>query len=54
MGYTVVYWNRATDAVYETIRCEMPPGWTLITPSKITVPMATHAAGLGVRGVSAT
>jgi len=36
MSYTVVYWNRATDDVYEVIRSEMPAGWTLITPQKET------------------
>lgn len=32
MGYTVVYWNKATDDVYAAIRSEAPPGWTLHTP----------------------
>ncbi len=36
MSYTVVYWNRATDDVYEVIRSEMPAGWTLITPQRET------------------
>jgi len=31
MPYTVVYWNRAAADVYEVIRSEMPPGWTLVT-----------------------
>jgi phosphoglycerate dehydrogenase-like enzyme len=31
MSYTVVYWNRATQDVYDVIRGEMPSGWTLIT-----------------------
>jgi phosphoglycerate dehydrogenase-like enzyme len=36
MDYTVLYWNRATDDVYEVIRSELPEGWTLITPQKET------------------
>jgi phosphoglycerate dehydrogenase-like enzyme len=31
MGYTVVYWNRATPEVYEVIRSQMPPDWKLVT-----------------------
>jgi phosphoglycerate dehydrogenase-like enzyme len=31
MPYSVVYWNRATEDVYDVIRSQMPPGWTLIT-----------------------
>lgn len=31
MSYRVLYWNHATEDVYEVIRSEMPPGWTLIT-----------------------
>jgi phosphoglycerate dehydrogenase-like enzyme len=31
MGHFVVYWNRATDDVYEVIRSQMPPDWKLIT-----------------------
>ena len=31
MTYTVVYWNRAAADVYEVIRSETPPGWTLLT-----------------------
>ena len=30
MSYTVVYWNRAADDVYEVIRSEMPAGWSLV------------------------
>ena len=36
MGFTVMYWNRATDDVYDVIRSELPAGWTLITPQKET------------------
>jgi phosphoglycerate dehydrogenase-like enzyme len=36
MGYTVFYWNRATDDVYNVIRSEMPSGWTLLTPREQT------------------
>ncbi|MEI8188850.1 MAG: 2-hydroxyacid dehydrogenase [candidate division NC10 bacterium] len=36
MGYTVFYWNRATDDVYNVIRSEMPSGWTLLTPLEQT------------------
>jgi len=36
MSCAMVYWNRATDDVYEVIRSEMPAGWTLITPQKDT------------------
>jgi phosphoglycerate dehydrogenase-like enzyme len=32
MSYTVIYWNRATEDVYQMVRDEMPKGWTLITP----------------------
>ena len=31
MSYTVLYWNRATQDVYDVIRGEMPAGWTLLT-----------------------
>jgi phosphoglycerate dehydrogenase-like enzyme len=31
MSYSVVYWNRATEDVYDVIRCQMPTGWTLVT-----------------------
>jgi len=31
MGYNVVYWNRATEDVYDVIRGQMPTGWTLVT-----------------------
>jgi hypothetical protein len=31
MSRTVVYWNRATEDVYDVIRGQMPAGWTLIT-----------------------
>lgn len=31
MGYSVAYWNRATEDVYAVIRSEMPADWTLIT-----------------------
>ena len=31
MGYNVVYWNRATEDVYDVIRGQMPAGWTLVT-----------------------
>lgn len=31
MGYSVVYWNRATEDVYDVIRGQMPTGWTLVT-----------------------
>jgi phosphoglycerate dehydrogenase-like enzyme len=31
MGYSVVYWNRATEDVYDVIRGQMPAGWTLVT-----------------------
>jgi D-3-phosphoglycerate dehydrogenase len=31
MGYSVVYWNRATGDVYDVIRGQMPAGWTLVT-----------------------
>lgn len=31
MTYSVVYWNRATEDVYDVIRSQMPPGWRLIT-----------------------
>ena len=31
MPYTVIYWNRATDDVYEMVRRAMSPGWTLVT-----------------------
>ncbi|HSB70390.1 MAG TPA: 2-hydroxyacid dehydrogenase [Candidatus Methylomirabilis sp.] len=31
MSYTVVYWNRAPQDVYDVIRGEMPAGWTLVT-----------------------
>jgi phosphoglycerate dehydrogenase-like enzyme len=31
MPHTVIYWNRATEDVYQMIRDEMPRGWTLIT-----------------------
>ena len=32
MSQTVVYWNRATEDVYEIIRSEMPSGWRLVIP----------------------
>jgi phosphoglycerate dehydrogenase-like enzyme len=38
MSYTVVYWNRATQDVYDVIRGEMPSGWTLITLAGDTKP----------------
>lgn len=31
MGCSVVYWNRATEDVYDVIRSQMPPGWRLVT-----------------------
>lgn len=31
MSYTVIYWNRATTDVYDVIRSQAPPGWTLLT-----------------------
>ena len=31
MTYNVVYWNRATEDVYDVIRSQMPSGWALIT-----------------------
>ncbi|MEO0250007.1 MAG: hypothetical protein ABIN58_10870 [candidate division WOR-3 bacterium] len=31
MSYSVVYWNRAPQDVYEVIRSEMPAEWRLIT-----------------------
>lgn len=31
MSYTVVYWNRATEDVYDVIRSQMPSGWSLVT-----------------------
>jgi len=31
MSFNVVYWNRATEDVYDVIRSQMPSGWTLIT-----------------------
>ena len=31
MAYSVVYWNRAPEDVYDVIRSQMPDGWTLIT-----------------------
>jgi phosphoglycerate dehydrogenase-like enzyme len=31
MTYNVVYWNRATEDVYDIIRSQMPSDWTLIT-----------------------
>jgi phosphoglycerate dehydrogenase-like enzyme len=31
MGYSVVYWNRATEDVYDAIRDQMPKGWRLVT-----------------------
>jgi phosphoglycerate dehydrogenase-like enzyme len=31
MSYSVVYWNRATQDIYDVIRAEMPSGWTLVT-----------------------
>ena len=31
MTYSVVYWNRATEDLYEVIRNQMPQGWTLVT-----------------------
>jgi phosphoglycerate dehydrogenase-like enzyme len=31
MGYSVVYWNRAAEEVYDVIRSQLPNGWTLIT-----------------------
>jgi phosphoglycerate dehydrogenase-like enzyme len=31
MGYSVVYWNRATEDVYDVIRGQMPEGWRLVT-----------------------
>jgi len=34
MSYAVVYWNRATNDVYDVIRSEMPPGWRLIVPAR--------------------
>lgn len=36
MAYSVFYWNRATDDVYDVIRSEMPAGWTLLTPQEQT------------------
>ena len=31
MGCNVVYWNRATEDVYDVIRGQMPADWTLVT-----------------------
>ena len=31
MPYTVVYWNRAPEDVYDVIRSQMPAGWSLVT-----------------------
>jgi D-3-phosphoglycerate dehydrogenase len=31
MGYSVVYWNRATEDVYDVIRGQLPAGWRLVT-----------------------
>ncbi len=31
MNCNVVYWNRATEDVYDVIRSQMPAGWTLVT-----------------------
>lgn len=31
MACTVIYWNRATEDVYDVIRSETPAGWTLLT-----------------------
>jgi hypothetical protein len=31
MSYSVVYWNRATEDVYDVIRGQLPRDWTLIT-----------------------
>jgi phosphoglycerate dehydrogenase-like enzyme len=31
MSYTVVYWNRAPQDVYDVVRSQMPQDWTLIT-----------------------
>ena len=31
MSYTVVYWNRAPEDVYDVIRSQMPSGWSLVT-----------------------
>jgi D-3-phosphoglycerate dehydrogenase / 2-oxoglutarate reductase len=31
MSYSVVYWNRATEDVYEVIRGQLPVGWSLVT-----------------------
>lgn len=31
MSYSVVYWNRANEDVYEVIRSQMPVGWKLVT-----------------------
>lgn len=36
MSYKVIYWNRATEDVYELIRGEMPKGWTLLTTAQDT------------------
>jgi phosphoglycerate dehydrogenase-like enzyme len=33
MAYTVMYWNRAPEDVYEVIRRELPAGWTLRVPA---------------------
>ncbi len=31
MTHNVVYWNQATEEVYDVVRSQMPSGWTLIT-----------------------
>jgi phosphoglycerate dehydrogenase-like enzyme len=31
MSQVVVYWNRATEDVYDVIRNQLPTGWTLVT-----------------------
>ncbi len=33
MSYTVMYWNRAPEDVYEVIRRELPSGWRLVVPA---------------------